>query len=65
MSYKTRLRNLCKTCKYATKYYGDTNNVTNIWCVSRNGTVKKQPKQCGRYVEKGDEQGNVSMAKRL
>lgn len=49
MSYRTRPRNLCKTCDYATKYYGDRQNVTGIWCVKRNGRVKKQPKKCKMY----------------
>lgn len=52
MSYKTRLRNLCKTCKYAVKHYKDTKRVTTIWCVKRNGTLNKQPKKCDEYSQK-------------
>ena len=53
MSYKTRLRNLCKSCKYAAKYYGYGKNVTAIWCVKRNGRVVNQPRQCDKYDGKG------------
>lgn len=50
-------KNACKTCKYFTPYFGNTDKngnrvISKYWCVKKNGFLSKFPKQCEHRADK-------------
>jgi len=46
-----RIKGICKTCRHSSLYYGNGKSATGVWCVAKNGRLKKFPKECGFYKE--------------
>lgn len=56
MSANTRIRGACKLCKHSCLFYGGQHKYpTGVWCIARNGKIRKAPKEalnCKWFEEK-------------